>query len=312
MTTLLERFIPEAREHLEIAAADLLKLERDPANEGLVNEVFRSIHTLKGASGLFDVPGLTRLLHAGEDLLGAVRSGVLKFDPEMVDALLDTLDRVSAWIDELQRHGLLPDDADGVSVGMSRRLRAFLPNVDDVVNADALAAPASRTEWLAELPEADRLTAFAESLAGGPPLLAVSYVPDDGCFYRGEDPFNLFPQLAGLRHCRSFAASRCAAEPRPIRSAAPWHSAPWWHRAESEVEHLLRYVIEQVVDRHRSARGADPAGWGFGERTGASPPRGGCEARACSTRLLRPAQLPSRGFWSRPMASLGRVGIALA
>ena len=85
MTTLLERFIPEAREHLEIAAADLLKLERDPANEGLVNEVFRSVHTLKGASGLFDVPGLTRLLHAGEDLLGAVRSGVLKFDPEMVD-----------------------------------------------------------------------------------------------------------------------------------------------------------------------------------------------------------------------------------
>src|SRR5580693_9417374 len=137
MTTLLERFIPEAREHLEIAAADLLKLERDPANEG------------------------------------------------MVDALLDTLDRVSAWIDELQRHGVLPDDADGVSVGMSRRLRAFLPNVDEVVNADALAAPASRTEWLAELPEADRLTAFAESLAGGPALLAVSYVPDDGCFYRG-------------------------------------------------------------------------------------------------------------------------------
>ena len=69
MTTLLERFIPEAREHLETAAAGLLKLERDPSNEGLVNEVFRAVHTLKGSSGLFDVPGLTRLLHAGEDLL---------------------------------------------------------------------------------------------------------------------------------------------------------------------------------------------------------------------------------------------------
>jgi two-component system, chemotaxis family, sensor kinase CheA len=247
MTTLLERFIPEAREHLEIAAADLLKLERDPANEGLVNEVFRSVHTLKGASGLFDVPGLTRLLHAGEDLLGAVRSGVLKFDPEMVDALLDTLDRVSAWIDELQRHGVLPDDADGVSVGMSRRLRAFLPNVDDVVNADALAAPASRTEWLAELPEADRLTAFAESLAGGPALLAVSYVPDDGCFYRGEDPFNLFPQLPGLRSLQIFRREPLVplSETDPFRSALAFRALV--AQSRSEVEHLFRYVIEQVV-----------------------------------------------------------------
>ena len=79
MTTLLERFIPEAREHLEGAAAGLLKLERDASDAGLVNEVFRAVHTLKGASGLFDIPGLTRLVHAGEDLLGAVRSHISRW-----------------------------------------------------------------------------------------------------------------------------------------------------------------------------------------------------------------------------------------
>jgi two-component system, chemotaxis family, sensor kinase CheA len=137
MTTLLERFIPEAREHLENAAAGLLKLERDPSDEGLVNEVFRSVHTLKGGSGLFDVPGLTRLLHAGEDLLGEVRSGVLSLDSQMVDALLDALDRVSTWVDELQRHGRLPDGADAISVELSRVLRELLPKVDNIACADA-------------------------------------------------------------------------------------------------------------------------------------------------------------------------------
>ena len=247
MTTLLERFIPEAREHLEIAAAGLLKLERDPSNEELVNEVFRSVHTLKGGSGLFDVPGLTRLLHAGEDLLGAVRSGALALDPEIVDALLDALDRVSAWVDELQRHGVLPDDAEGVSVDLSRRLRAFLPIAADIAAAGAFPAPASRADWLVELPETDRLTAFAETIAGGPALLAVSYVPDDGCFYRGEDPFNLFPQLPGLRSLQIFRREPLVplAETDPFRSALAFRALVAQSRAE--VEHLFRYVIDQVV-----------------------------------------------------------------
>jgi two-component system chemotaxis sensor kinase CheA len=247
VTTLLERFIPEAREHLESAATGLLKLERDPLDEGLINEVFRAVHTLKGASGLFDVPGLTRLVHAGEDLLGVVRSNLITLDPEMVDALLDAIDRVSAWVDELQKHGHLPGDADGVSVELARRLRAFLPDADDIETADALAAPTSRADWLAELPEADRLTAFAETLAGGPPLLAISYVPDDGCFYRGEDPFNLFPQLPGLRSLQIFRREPLVplAETDPFRSALAFRALVAQPRAE--VEYLFRYVIEQVV-----------------------------------------------------------------
>ncbi len=39
------------------------------------NELFRCVHTLKGNSGLFTFPEMTRVLHAGEDLLGMVRSG---------------------------------------------------------------------------------------------------------------------------------------------------------------------------------------------------------------------------------------------
>jgi two-component system, chemotaxis family, sensor kinase CheA len=247
MTTLLERFIPEAREHLESAATGLLKLERNPSDEALVNEVFRAFHTLKGSSGLFDVPGLTRLVHAGEDLLDAARSNQLTLGPDMVDALLDALDRVSTWVDELERRGCLPDDAEGVSADLSQRLRALLPNAAEAMTPDAPVAAAQRADWLAELPEADRLIAFAETTAGGAPLLAISYVPDDGCFYRGEDPFNLFPQLAGLKALRVSFRDLPAplAETDPFRSALAFRALTGQPRGE--VEHLFRYVIEQVA-----------------------------------------------------------------
>ncbi len=247
MTTLLERFIPEAREQLESAAGGLLKLERDPSDGDLVNEVFRAVHTLKGSSGLFDLPGLTRLLHACEDLLDAARANRLTLNSDMVDRLLDGLDLVSAWVDAMERHGRLPDDADGVSVELSGRLRAFLPATDDATAAVVPVVAAIGAEWLADLPEPDRLAAFAETIAGGPPLLAISYVPDDGCFYRGEDPFNLFPQLAGLKALR--IAFR--APPAELSDTDPFLSVLAFSaltgQPRGEVEHLFRYVIDQTA-----------------------------------------------------------------
>jgi two-component system chemotaxis sensor kinase CheA len=246
VTTLLERFIPEAREQLESAAAGLLKLERDPSDEALINEVFRAVHTLKGASGLFDVPGLTRLLHAGEDLLDVVRANALMLDSDLVDLLLEGLDLVSAWVDALERHGCLPDDAESVSVEVSRRLRALLPTTHETTGAAPPMPGVVGAAWLAELPEPDRLAAFAETIAGGPSLLAISYAPDAGCFYRGEDPFNLFPQLAGLKALRVFFPQ----PPAALAETDPFHSALAFRaliaQPRGEVEHLFRYVIDQV------------------------------------------------------------------
>jgi two-component system chemotaxis sensor kinase CheA len=74
---LLARFIPEARDLIQTTAFGLLKLEKNPGDDDAVNEVFRAVHTLKGSSGLFDVLALTRLVHAAEDLLVAIRADKL-------------------------------------------------------------------------------------------------------------------------------------------------------------------------------------------------------------------------------------------
>ena len=102
------------------------------------------------------------------------------------------------------------------------------------------------TGW-ANCAESDRLAAFAETIAGGAPLLAVSYVPDEGCFYRGEDPFNLLLQLTGLKALRVFFRE----PPAPLAETDPFHCALAFRalvgQPRGEVEHLFRYVIEQVA-----------------------------------------------------------------
>ncbi|RYE82929.1 MAG: chemotaxis protein CheA, partial [Hyphomicrobiales bacterium] len=105
---LLAQFIPEARDLIQTSATGLLKLEDNPHDAAVVNEVFRAVHTLKGSSGLFEVVALTRLVHAAEDILGAIRVDELALSPEIVDRLLESLDRVGEWIDHLERHETLP------------------------------------------------------------------------------------------------------------------------------------------------------------------------------------------------------------
>jgi HPt (histidine-containing phosphotransfer) domain-containing protein len=68
---LLEQFLSESRDLLEITGKKLMQLEDAPTDQGILNELFRCVHTLKGNSGLFTFPEMTRVLHGGEDLLRA-------------------------------------------------------------------------------------------------------------------------------------------------------------------------------------------------------------------------------------------------
>ena len=76
-TDLLDQFLTEARECLESIGQRLLDVERDPANAELLNDLFRSVHTLKGNCGLFEFKALELVVHAGEDVLDRVRRGEL-------------------------------------------------------------------------------------------------------------------------------------------------------------------------------------------------------------------------------------------
>jgi two-component system chemotaxis sensor kinase CheA len=126
MNSLLAEFIIEARDLLESSNAHLLALEKKPDDAEAINICFRAMHTLKGDSGLVDLPEITRLLHAAEDVLDGVRGKTLTLGAETIDLLLQVTDCVSGWLDRLEGAGQMPSSATADSAPLISRLRAML------------------------------------------------------------------------------------------------------------------------------------------------------------------------------------------
>ncbi|MEN9354769.1 MAG: hypothetical protein RL318_2094 [Fibrobacterota bacterium] len=95
---LLDGFVVESRENLELAQRNLLALETGADSETL-NGLFRAIHTVKGASGFFQLTVLGGLAHVGESLMSRVRDGDIPVTAPLVDLLLKTTDTLLQMLD---------------------------------------------------------------------------------------------------------------------------------------------------------------------------------------------------------------------
>lgn len=90
----LSYFAPEAQEYLESLEAQLLRLEKEPQNADLINQLFRTAHTLKGSAYTVGFQSIGDLTHHVEDFMGAVREGRVKVLPGHADKLLRAVDVV--------------------------------------------------------------------------------------------------------------------------------------------------------------------------------------------------------------------------
>jgi len=201
MNELLAQFVAEARDLLQEAGEDLLALERTPDNEEAINRLFRSVHTLKGSSGLFEVQPLTQILHAAEDIFQSVREHTILLTPEMVDLTLKTLDQVGQWIEHLDQHEVLPANAAPIAGELVAELRMHFDRgpAAALVNpfaskADASIVTAALDRWFSK----DAI-AHAAKAAREEPINLVSYLPEEGCFFKGEDPLHLAMQIPQMQ-----------------------------------------------------------------------------------------------------------------
>ncbi len=90
----LSYFAPEAQEYLESLEAQLLRLEKEPKNAELINQLFRTAHTLKGSAYTVGFQSIGDLTHYVEDFMGAVREERIKVLPGHADTLLGAVDVV--------------------------------------------------------------------------------------------------------------------------------------------------------------------------------------------------------------------------
>ncbi|MBE3519513.1 MAG: chemotaxis protein CheA [Firmicutes bacterium] len=94
-------FLDELGEMVELTEANLVELEKSPGDPGLISEVFRAMHTIKGGAATLGLEDGVKVTHAMETLLDEVRSGSRQLDSSMVDLLFSVLDWLKVWRDAL-------------------------------------------------------------------------------------------------------------------------------------------------------------------------------------------------------------------
>ena len=97
----LSVFLDEAKEHLQSLNDNIMTLEQDPENEDCINEIFRSAHSMKGMAGTMGYTRMQNLTHDMEDVFSDVRAGKIKIKSEMIDVLLQCLDAIQGYVDNI-------------------------------------------------------------------------------------------------------------------------------------------------------------------------------------------------------------------
>ena len=122
---LTKEFVAEAQDGLDRMERCLTALETRPRDPALIADIFRAVHSIKGATGFLGFPRLETLAHAGESLLSGLRDGRLEANAAMITGLLDLLDglrRILALIDQTGTEGVRASDEDSVLIAMLQTL----------------------------------------------------------------------------------------------------------------------------------------------------------------------------------------------
>ncbi len=106
---LLGEFLVESNENMAVIEQQLMTLESNPGDAALLDAIFRTVHTVKGSCGFIGLGKLEKVAHAGENVLGKMRSTKYPASPEIVSMLLECADAIQTILDALQESNQEPD-----------------------------------------------------------------------------------------------------------------------------------------------------------------------------------------------------------
>jgi two-component system chemotaxis sensor kinase CheA len=257
MSALIDQFIIEARELVTEASDDLLAYERAPDDRSRLERVFRAFHTLKGGAAIAGLPDMSRVLHAGEDLLDGLRKGEIVFAASLVNALLGCIDQVGQWVDALASAGKLPELEAERAAALAEGLRRHLPRKRE----GAAAPPDAAFDWAARM-IAETPTVADAQRGGASWVVAIAYDAHPNCFFSGDDPIGLLakvPQLVALTIAPR-APWRPLDDMNPFECNLVFRALSLAPRAE--VAQLFRLIPDQVrvAEIPLAPQGAEAAG----------------------------------------------------
>lgn len=108
---ILQDFLVEAGEILELLSEQLVDLEKQPEDADLLNAIFRGFHTVKGGAGFLGLNNLVDVCHGAENVFDLLRNHQLTLTSDLMDVVLQALDIINDMFAQIQER-VIPGPAD--------------------------------------------------------------------------------------------------------------------------------------------------------------------------------------------------------
>lgn len=155
MQEILNDFLTESNEMLEVLDQRFVTLESDPNNTDLLNEIFRAMHSMKGSAGFLGFNHLVDVAHRGENILNKLRQAEMAVSPAIISVILETIDVIKAIMADIRESGT---DNHVATAAIASKL-------DDIINGKGI------TEAPAAAPKVEASAPVQEAPAPPPPTL---------------------------------------------------------------------------------------------------------------------------------------------
>jgi len=123
MGAIVLEFVEEGNEKADQLERYLIQLENSPSSQELLVEVFRALHTIKGATSFLGFTKLCALAHTGESLLARLRDEALLINQETITALLSLVDAIREMLSDIAATGQEGTREYTVLIGTLNRLQ---------------------------------------------------------------------------------------------------------------------------------------------------------------------------------------------
>ena len=146
MQELVQDFLVETNEIIENLDHDLVELESNQNDLELLNKIFRGAHTMKGSSSFLGFNKLAELTHHAEDILNKLRKGEMVVTREIMDTLLEFVDKTKQIISDIENG---TDNTDCTSVIEDLKLASegkLTSKTKNTSAAQTAAAPAPKPQ----------------------------------------------------------------------------------------------------------------------------------------------------------------------
>ena len=195
MNAYLSMFIDESNDHLQALNDNLMKLESDPEDISIVQDIFRSAHTLKGMSATMGYEDLASLTHEMENVLDLVRNNKLKMDSFIFDTLFKGLDALETMVQDIVQGGTGKADVSAIVADLVKIVKG-----DHKIDGAAVISAASQSSSVTTKNSNAMLDQFQssvlkQSIESGHQVFYVKVTLTESCVLKAARSYMVFDIL---------------------------------------------------------------------------------------------------------------------